>query len=74
MKQNIGTTDKIIRILIAVIIAVLFFTGVVKGTAGIVLLIFAGVLVVTSLVSFCGLYTVLGFTTCPKKNKPEGSN
>jgi uncharacterized membrane protein YtjA (UPF0391 family) len=67
MKPNIGTADKIIRILIAVIIAVLFFTGVVSGTAGIVLLIFAGVLVLTSLVSFCGLYTLFGITTCPKK-------
>lgn len=68
MNKNMGMTDKIIRILIAVVVAVLFFTDVIPGTLGIVLLILAGVFVLTSLISFCPLYVPLGIkTTCPKK-------
>lgn len=69
MKKNVGTTDKIIRILIAAVLVVLFFTNVVTGTLGIIALVLAGVLVVTSLVSFCGLYTLLGISSCPAKKK-----
>lgn len=67
MKSNIGNTDKIIRFIIAAIIAILFFTNVIQGTLGVILLIFAGILVVTSLISFCGLYTIFGISTCRKK-------
>jgi len=67
MKTNVGLTDKIIRFIIAGIIAVLYFTNVIQGTTGIILLIFAGMLVITSLISFCGLYTLIGMNTCPRK-------
>ncbi len=67
MTVNMGSTDKIIRIIIAVIIGVLYFTGTVSGTLGLILLILAGVFVLTSLISFCPLYTVLGMNTCPVK-------
>ncbi len=66
MKKNMGNIDKIIRILIAIVIAVLFFTNVISGTLGIVLLVLAGVFVLTSLISFCPLYTLVGIDTCPK--------
>lgn len=66
MKKNMGSTDKIIRILIAAVIAILFFTNVISGTLGIVLLVLAGVFVLTSLISFCPLYTLIGVNTCPK--------
>ncbi|WP_158975337.1 DUF2892 domain-containing protein [Cellulophaga sp. L1A9] len=69
MKKNMGTTDKTIRILLAALIAVLYFTNVVTGTLGIILLVLAGVFVVTSLVSFCPLYPLLGFSSCPLKSK-----
>ncbi len=62
-----GSTDKIIRILIAIVIAVLFFTNVISGTLGILLLVLAGVFVFTSLISFCPLYTLFGMSTCPKE-------
>lgn len=65
MKKNMGTADKIIRILIAALIAVLFFTDVISGTLGIILLILAGIFLLTSLVSFCPLYTIFGWKTCP---------
>jgi hypothetical protein len=66
MKKNMGSTDKIIRVLIAAVIAILFFTNVISGTFGIVLLVLAGVFVLTSLISFCPLYTLFGINTCPK--------
>ena len=66
MKKNMGNIDKIIRILVAIVIAVLFFTNVISGTLGIILLVLAGVFVLTSLVSFCPLYTLVGINTCPK--------
>lgn len=62
-----GTVDKAIRIVIAAVIAGLYYSGTISGTLGIVLLVFAGVFVLTSLISFCPLYTVLGISTCPNK-------
>jgi len=61
-----GNIDKIIRILVAIVIAVLFFTNVISGTLGIVLLVLAGVFVLTSVMSFCPLYTLVGINTCTK--------
>lgn len=67
MKKNMGTGDRVIRVIIAAVIAVLFFTGVVKGTFGIVLLVLAGIFVLTSLISFCPLYAPFGIKTCKTK-------
>lgn len=66
MKKNMGSADRIIRIIIAAVIAVLFFTNVISGTLGIILLVLAGVFVLTSMISFCPLYTLVGASTCPK--------
>ena len=64
-----GIADRIIRIIIAAVIAVLYFTNVVSGTFGIVLLVLAAVFVLTSLVRFCPLYLPFGFSTRPKKEQ-----
>lgn len=64
-----GTADKAVRILLAVVIAILYFTGYIPGTLGLVLLILAGIFVLTSLVSFCPLYAPLGINTCKMKQK-----
>lgn len=69
MKKNMGTADKTIRIIVAAIIAILFFTKTISGILGIILLIFAGVFVLTSFMSFCPLYTIFGLSTCPAKEK-----
>lgn len=69
MKSNMGSVDKIIRLIIAGVIAILFFTNIISGTLGIILLVFAGVLVITSFISFCPLYTLFGANTCPTKEK-----
>jgi hypothetical protein len=67
MKKNMGTMDKIIRFVIAVVIAVLYFTNIVSGTVGIILLVLAGIFVLTSFISFCPLYAPFGINTCSKK-------
>lgn len=64
-----GSTDRIVRLLIAVVIAVLFFTNTVSGTLGIILLVVAGVFALTSVISFCPLYPLIGINTCPKDKK-----
>jgi outer membrane murein-binding lipoprotein Lpp len=71
MKKNIGTTDKIIRIIVAAVLAVLYLTGTVHGILGIIFLIAAVVLVVTTLTGFCGLYKILGISTCPVKTEAK---
>ena len=61
-----GSTDRIIRIVLAIVFAALYFTGTVQGTLGIVLLVLGGVFVATSVISFCPLYTLIGVNTCKK--------
>ena len=63
MKSNMGNTDRLIRVIIAIAIAVAYFTGVLQGTAGIVLLVLAAVFALTSFISFCPLYLPFGINT-----------
>jgi len=67
MKKNMGSTDKIIRILIALVIGVLYYTGTISGTVALVLGAFAIIFLLTSFISFCPLYVPFGFSTCKKK-------
>ncbi len=67
MKTNMGGIDRILRIIIALIIGYLYYTGAINGTLGIILIVLAGVFVLTSLLGFCPLYTLFGFNTCKKK-------
>lgn len=69
MKKNIGNVDKVIRLLFATVFGYLYFTNVVTGTFGIMLLVLVGILVLTSMISFCPLYTLLGTSTRPLENK-----
>ena len=65
MKKNMGSADKIIRIILAAVFFYLYFTGTVTGIIGIILLILGIAFVVTSIIGFCGLYKILGISTCP---------
>jgi hypothetical protein len=65
MKKNMGTADRIIRLIVAAVIAILFYNGTISGTLGIVLMVLAGVFVLTSMISFCPLYAIFGMRTCP---------
>lgn len=67
MKKNMGTADKIIRIIVAAVFAVLYFTGTITGTIAMVLLVLGAVFLVTSVISFCPLYTLVGINTCKTK-------
>lgn len=67
MKKNMGSVDRIIRIILAAVFAVLYFTHTVSGTLGIVLLVLGGVFLFTSVISFCPLYALVGLNTCPAK-------
>lgn len=67
MKKNMGTTDKMIRVIIALIILGLYFTNVISGTIAIVLSALGIIFLITSLISFCPLYSPFGINTCKKK-------
>lgn len=67
MKTNMGGIDRIARVIIAIVFATLYFTNVVTGVLGIVLLVLGGVFVLTSAIGFCPLYLPLGISTCPRK-------
>ena len=67
MKKNMGSIDRAVRILLAVVFAALYFTGTVSGTLGLVLAVAAGIFALTSLVSFCPLYPIFGINTCSVK-------
>jgi hypothetical protein len=68
MKKNMGSADKIIRLIIAAIVVALYFTNIVTGVLGIVLLVIAGVFVLTSFISFCPLYAPFKISTCKLKD------
>jgi len=67
MKKNMGSTDKGIRIVIALAIAALYYFNVIEGTLAYVLMALALVFLLTSLISFCPLYLPFGLNTCNKK-------
>lgn len=69
MKKNMGIADRLIRVLIAAVVVVLFYTETISGTLGIILLILAGIFVLTSFISFCPLYAPFGISTCSNKNQ-----
>ncbi|MFW5657416.1 MAG: YgaP family membrane protein [Mariniphaga sp.] len=63
MKTNMGMLDRFIRAIIAIAIAALFFTEIITGTLGIVLLAIGAILLLTSLVGFCPLYAPFHFNS-----------
>jgi len=67
MKKNVGTIDRVIRILVAVIVVVLYFAQMISGTLAIILLALSAIFVVTSLFSFCPIWKVLGLSTRKKE-------
>jgi hypothetical protein len=67
MKKNMGTVDKVIRILVAVVVVILYFTNVISGTLAIILLALSAVFVITSLLGFCPLYLPLNLSTRKKE-------
>lgn len=69
MKNNMGSLDKAIRIILAIVFAVMYITKMVEGTFANVLLVAGAVFLLTSIISFCPLYTLIGINTCGVKNE-----
>lgn len=69
MKKNMGTTDRLLRIVLAIVVAILYFTNTISGTLAVVLGTFAVIFILTSLISFCPLYAPFGINTCSHKTK-----
>ncbi|MDW7691838.1 DUF2892 domain-containing protein [Flammeovirgaceae bacterium SG7u.111] len=67
MKKNMGTIDRAIRVIVAAVIAVLYFTGIIGGTLAIVLGALGVIFLLTSFASFCPLYAPFGLSTCKLK-------
>ncbi|KFO66889.1 membrane protein [Smithella sp. SCADC] len=66
MKKNMGTIDRVIRILLAIVVIVLYLNGSITGVAAIILGIVAFIFIVTSLIGFCPLYVPLNISTIGK--------
>jgi hypothetical protein len=67
MKKNVGSIDKVIRILMALLVITLYFTQVISGTVAVILLIVSAILILTSVISFCPIYWPFGISTDKKK-------
>ncbi|OGI07449.1 MAG: hypothetical protein A2Y40_06145 [Candidatus Margulisbacteria bacterium GWF2_35_9] len=67
MKKNLGSLDRMIRILLAALFILLYFTEIVGGWAGIVLSVIAVIFILTSFIGFCPLYKLFGISTCSVK-------
>lgn len=71
MKANLHDVDKVARIILAIVVAVLYFTGIISGTVAIILLVVAALLVVTVFINFCPSYHFLGISTKKKTIQPQ---
>ena len=71
MKKNVGNTDRIIRLVAALAIAALLFTGTIapSSSLGLILAVAGGVFLLTGLLSWCGIYQLVGLSSCPMESK-----
>lgn len=67
MKKNIGKTDRLVRVLVAIAISGLVVGNILTGTLAIIMLVLAGVFLITSMLNFCPIYALFGINTCPKE-------
>ncbi len=69
MKKNMGTVDRIVRAIFAVVVAILYFSGSISGTAAVILSVLAVIMLLTSISGVCPLYGPLGISTMKKEGK-----
>jgi len=67
MKKNMGSIDRTLRLLVAVLFVVLYATEVITGTWGIIVMVLAIIFAVTGFIGFCPLYLPFGISTMKKK-------
>ncbi|MFH5833958.1 DUF2892 domain-containing protein [Halalkalibaculum sp. DA3122] len=68
MKKNMGTLDRILRTVLAVIFGIFYYTGITSGTFGIILIVLGIIFLLTSFVSFCPLYLPFGISTSKRES------
>lgn len=71
MKKNLGTSDRVIRLVLAVIIAVTYLAGFLHGIIGTILLVLAGIITITGLIGWCPVYAPFGLNTCKVKQSKK---
>lgn len=67
MQINMGKLDRVLRIIAAFVFIILYYTGTVTGTLGLIGLLVAAIFLTTTIWGFCPLYNLLGIRTCPTK-------
>lgn len=67
MKSNMGPVDRVIRLILAALVAILYFANIISGTVALILSAFSAIFVLTSLISFCPLYLPFGISTLKRK-------
>jgi hypothetical protein len=72
MKKNMGMIDRLLRTALAIVVAVLYFTNEITGTAAIILGVIAVIFLATSSVGFCPVYKLLGISTLKDEAHDEG--
>lgn len=68
MKKNMNNTDRLVRLIIAGLMALLYFSGTVTGILGYVALAFGAIMILTAFVKFCPIYYAFGMSTCKTDN------
>lgn len=69
MKKNMGIVDRVARLVVALVIMILYQSSIITGWLGIVLLVVAIIFIITSLLGYCPLYTLIGMNTCSSKKE-----
>ena len=69
MKKNMGTVDRVVRAIFAVVVAILYFSGSISGTAAVILSVLAVIMLLTSISGVCPLYGPFGISTMKKEVK-----
>jgi len=72
MKKNMSAIDRVVRVIIAVIFIALYATGIIAGTAGLILIALAGVFLGTSVIGSCPLYLPFGLNTLKRRSTHKG--
>ncbi|MGZ2369616.1 YgaP family membrane protein [Ancylomarina sp. YFZ004] len=68
MKKNMGPIDRILRSIVAIALIVLFIMDIITGTIGIVVVVFASIMLISAIIGNCPPYALMGFNTCKKKD------
>jgi len=68
MKKNMGPVDRILRSIVALTLIALYILDIITGTIGIVVVVFASIMLLSSIIGNCPPYSLMGFNTCKKKD------